>query len=118
MKKKYIIILFVALVVIALLTVLYFINNNYNGTYEIYTEKIDDISPDRKIIIKRNGKITNKYKYIIYKNNGNEAVLCYSENPVVNVFSLDVAELTIVLPNDDEVIAKLIKEEKWKRKSY
>jgi uncharacterized protein YxeA len=110
MKKIIIVIVILILIVIG-----YFIlrkSDNYDGIYEIYVEKIDDLSPDRHLIVKRNGKITTKYKHIRYEKGDKKAILCYSENPTVNVFSLDVDELTIVLPNSEEKIAKIIKEEK------
>ena len=110
MKKTFIIVLIILLLIIGFL--LYRNSNNYDGIYEIYVDKIDDLSPDRHLIVKRNGNETKKYKYIRYENGDKKAILCYSENPTANVFSLDVDELTIVLPNDEEKIAKIIKEEK------
>ena len=113
MMKKKIIIGIILLVLVIMIGFLIFKNfNSYDGTYEIYTQVIDNLSPDRHLIVKRNGKETNKYKYIVYKNGEKEAILCYSENPTVNKFSLDVEELTIVLPNNEEKVAKIIKEEK------
>lgn len=105
----------IVVTLILLITIGYFIymnSNDYSGTYEIYVERIDDLSPDRHLVVKRNNKITLKYKYIKYEKDNIKGILCYSENPTVNVFSLDVDELKIVLPNDEEIIAKLIKEEK------
>ena len=84
--------------------------NNYKGDYLIYAEKIDDLSPDRILKVTKNGKETKKYKYIRYDKGNIKEILCYPESSAVNVFSLDVEELTIVLPNDEEVIAKIIKE--------
>lgn len=110
MKKIIIIIFIILLVVIGL--VVYKNYNNYDGIYEIYVEKIDDLSPDRHLIVKRNGKETKKYKHIRYENGDKKAILCYSDNPTTNVFNLDVSELIILLPNDEEKIAKIIKEEK------
>ena len=110
MKKIIIIVIIVSLLIIGFL--LYRNSNNYDGIYEIYVEKIDDLSPDRHLIVRRNGKETNKYKYIRYEKDDKKAILCYSENSTVNVFSLDVDELTIILPNNEEKIAKIIKEEK------
>lgn len=110
MKKIIIIVSIVSLLIIGFLY--YGNSNNYDGIYEIYVKKIDDISPDRHLIVKRNGKDTNKYKYIRYEKGDKKAILCYSENPTVNVFSLNTDELTIVLPNDEEKIAKVLKEEK------
>ncbi len=110
MKRVIIIVSIVSLLIIGFL--LYRNSNNYDGIYVIYVEKIDDFSPDRHLIVKRDGKITTKYKHIKYEKGDKKAILCYSENPTVNVFSLDIDELTIVLPNDEEKIAKVIKEEK------
>ena len=108
--KKVIIISIISLIIIGFL--LYRNSNNYDGIYEIYVEKIDDLSPDRRLVVKKNGKDTLKYKYIKYENGDKKAILCYSKNSTVNVFSLDVDELIIVLPNEEEKIAKIIKEEK------
>ena len=91
---------------------LYQKSDNYDGIYEIYVEKVDDLSPDRRLIVKRNGKETNDYKYIWYEKGDNKAILCYAKSAVVNVFSLDVDELKIILPNDEEKMAKVIREEK------
>lgn len=86
--------------------------NNQNITYIIYAEKIDDLSPDRHLVVRKNGKETKKYKHIIYDNGTKRAILCYKSNPTANIFSLDIDELIIVLQNDKEVVAKLVKEEK------
>ena len=110
MKKVIIITIIISLLIIGFL--LYRNSNNYDGIYEIYVEIIDDLSPDRHLVVKKNGKTTTKYKYIEYDNGEKKAILCYSENPTVNVFSLDVNELKIILPNDEVKVAKIIKEEK------
>ena len=110
MKKIILIIILIFLVIIGF--IFYRNSNNYDGIYEIYIEKIDDLSPDRYLIVKKDGKETKKYKYIKYSNGEKTAILCYSENPTTNIFNLNVEELTVVLPNDKEIIAKLIMEEK------
>lgn len=112
MKKRLIIIGTLLFVVLIVGFIIYKVNTNYDGDYEIVVEIIDDYSPDRKLIVKRNGKATLKYKYIIYRKDDINAILCYSDNAVVNVFSLDLDELVIVLPDDTEKIAKVVKEEK------
>ncbi len=108
MKKIIIVIVILILIVIG-----YFIlrkSDNYDGIYEIYVEKIDDLSPDRHLIIKKDGKETKNYKSIKYSNDGKEAILCYASNPVTNKYNLDIDELIIILPNDKEIKAKVIKE--------
>ena len=108
--RKVIIIISILLIVVVLL--FYKSINNYDGVYEIYVKEVDDYSPDRYLVVKRNGKETNKYQYIMYDNGEKQAILCYSKNPVANKFSLNVDNLIIILPNNEKKIAKLIKEEK------
>ena len=110
MRKILILITIILLIVIGFLV--YRNTNNYDGVYEINIEKIDDLSPDVHLIVKRNVKATKKYKYIMYDNGEKKAILCYSENPTVNKFSLDLENLVIILPNDEQKIAKVVKEEK------
>ena len=110
MRKVIIIIVIVSLLIIGFL--LYRNSNSYDGIYEIYIETIDDRSPDRHLIVKKDGKETKKYKYIKYDNGEQKAILCSSENATTNVFNLTMDELIVVLPNDEEIIAKIIKEEK------
>ncbi len=108
MKKVIIIVAIVSLLIIGFL--LYRNSNNYDGIYEIYVEKIDDLSPDRHLIIKKDGKETKNYKSIKYSNDGKEAILCYASNPVTNKYNLDIDELIIILPNDKDIKVKVIKE--------
>jgi len=119
MKKKLIIITFVLIILLVLIGILLYKNaNKYNGNYEIQVKKIDDNSPDRHLIVLKDGKKTNDYKKITFKEN-KDIIICYQKNPTVNIFELDdINELLIILPNDKEVIAKIIKEEIWKRKYY
>ena len=91
---------------------IYYNKTKYDGDYKIVVEKIDSESPDRHLKVLRNNKETKDYKHIIYKKGDIEAILCYVDNPSVNVFSIDVDKLTIVLPNDKEVEAKVIREDK------
>lgn len=114
-KKVIIGLISVLLIIIAIICLNF---DNYDGNYQIYVNKIDDISPDRHLVVKRDGKETSKYKYIVYRKDDKEAILCYSENPTANIFSLDVDELIIVLPNNMEKKAILIKEEKWKKEYF
>ncbi len=109
MKKKIFIILAIILLIGGLLTFLYFSSND-SGAYEIQVELVDDRSPDRTLKVIKNGKEVKDYKHIKYKDNG--AILCYQKNPTVNVFELDKDELIIVLANDKEVVAKLIRKDK------
>ena len=108
-KKKIIIIGALGLILIGLGFYFYKVNQ-YTGTYKIKVNLIDDRSPDRLLVVYRNGKETTDYKYLRYKDN-KEVVLCYSETPAVNQFEIkDIDELVIVLPNDKEVVAKIEKE--------
>ena len=110
MKKLVIIVIIISLLIIGFL--IYRNSDNYDGIYEIYVEKIDDRSPDRHLIVKKDGKETKKYKFIKYNNGEKNAILCSSDNATTNVFNLTMDELIIILPNDEEIVAKLIKEEK------
>lgn len=112
MKNKKIITIFIIIFILLLIGFLFYENaNKYNGNYEIQVEKIDNNSPDRHLKVLKNGTETEKYKYIAFKEN-KDIILCYQTNATVNVFELDnIDELIVVLPNDKEVIARVIKEE-------
>ena len=112
MKKKLIIIILILMFILLLIGFLFYENaNKYNGNYEIKIEKIDNNSPDRRLIVLKDGEKTTKYKHIAFKEN-KSIILCYQKNSTVNVFELDnIDELLIVLPNDKEVIAKVIRED-------
>lgn len=99
-------------ILIALVVGLFMIlsKDNYLGDYQIKVEVIDEQTPDRKLIVLRNGTETKKYKHIKY-NDGKNTILCYQENPTANKHEIE-DELIVVLPNDKEVIAKVIKEDK------
>lgn len=84
--------------------------DDYSGNYKIKVVVFDQNTPDRKIVVLRNDKETDKYKYIKYKE-GKNVILCYQKNPTVNMHDIK-DELIIVLPNDKEVTAKVIKEDK------
>lgn len=74
--------------------------------YEIFLVKVDDYSPDRKLVVKKNDKEIEfkKIKYI------DDIELCDSSNPTISVSDIkDVNELIVVLLNDKEVKA-IIKE--------
>ena len=116
MKKK---ILIIIVVLIFLVTGGIFTYNHLkdSGNYEIHIEKVDDNSPDRFLNVYHNGKKIDNYKYITFTDE-KETIVCYSKNPVANMFELDVEELIIVLSNDKKVHAKIIKEEIWKRKYF
>jgi len=105
MKKKNVIIIIVVLLIIILSGVIYFLaRDKYSGTYEIKVELVDDKSPDRVLVVLRNGKETKEYKYIKYVDG---VILCEQKNSTVNMFEIE-DELIIVLPNDSEVKAKVL----------
>ena len=109
MKAKILVIL---LILIGGFLTYYFVKNNESsGTYEIHVQLVDDKSPDRILKVLKNGKEFNNYKYIKYNDDKN-IILCYQKNPAVNMFELNKEELVIVLNNDKEVIAKVIREDK------
>jgi len=103
MKKKIIITVLILLSIIAI----GFLVFNKSDNYEIRVDKVDDRSPDRKLIVLKNGKEFKDYKHIKYDNK-KEIILCYQKNPTVNVFELE-DKLVIVLSNDKEVLAKVIR---------
>ncbi len=109
MKK----ILLISIPILILIIVGLFIilkKDDYSGDYQIKVEVFDSRTPDRKLIVLRNEKETKEYKYIKY-NDGKNTILCYQENPTANMYEIN-DELIVVLPNDKEVIAKVIKEDK------
>lgn len=111
MKKKTIIL--IIFVVLILLGVSYYFikTNKKSDDYEIRVTLVDDRSPDRTLKVFKDGKETKNYKHIKYNNNKN-IILCYQKNPTVNVFEIDSDELVIVLSDDSEVIAKVVREDK------
>ena len=111
MKKT--LILIIAIVLVGIGLTYYFLKNDKSGTYEIHVELVDDRSPDRILKVFKNGKETNDYKHIKYDDKKN-IILCYQENPAVNVFELDKDEMIVVLNSGEEVIAKLIRKDKEK----
>ncbi len=111
MKKKLFILLSIFLLLCVFGVVYYKASNQYIGDYQIKVEKFDEKSPDRHLIVLKNGKETKKYDYIKYNDNS-DTIVCESTNPTVNIYDLDIEELVIVFSNKAEVIAKIIKEEK------
>ena len=107
MKKKIIIIIPIVLLIIGLGLILY--KNSTPSKYEIRVDLVDDKSPDRTLVVLKNGKENKDYRYIKYSDG---VILCYQKNPTVNVFEIDSDELIIVSSNDSEVIAKIIRNDK------
>ena len=105
-KNKNIIILAIILVLLVFFAFI-FIFFNKKDKYEIKTKAIDEYSPDMELIVLNNGNEIKDYKYIKYKNG--DVILCYSTNPHVNKYELE-DELVIVMKDDKEVIAKVLKE--------
>ena len=108
MKKKITIAIIVLLVIVALGVTYYLTRDKYAGTYEIQVELVDDRSPDRVLVVLKNGKKTNDYKHIEYEDG---VILCYQKNPTVNMHEIE-EKLIIVLPDDRKVTAKVLKEAK------
>ena len=112
MKKKYIILIaIIALIAIGLIC--YFViknNSEVSETYEIQVDLVDSRSPDRTLTVLKNGKATKNYKHI--KLLDKDIILCYQKNPTVNMFELESDELIIVLSDDKEVVAKLVRKDK------
>ena len=117
MKNKIIIIISIITIMLVLGVIYSKTYNKYDGAYEIKVVKFDEKSPDRHLIVLKDGKETKKYEYIKYNNDKNITV-CKVENPTVNMYDIDVEELVIVFSNNSEAIAKVIREEKWKRKYF
>ncbi len=108
MKKKIIFIL--GILVLGCLWYLgyqYVINSNVKYTMSI--QLIDDKSPDRRVIIKKNGKEIS-FKEIRY-NIDKEVVLCKGENPTINLHDTKgYDDYVLVLKNNKEIIVKLEEE--------
>ena len=111
MKKKLIIFLSILLLLSVFGVIYYKLHNQYDGNYQIKIEKFDDKSPYWHLIVLKDGKATEKYDYIKY-NDDSGIVVCKSTNPTANIYDLDIDELVIVLLNKNEIVAKVIKEEK------
>ena len=86
MKKKIKIPIIVLIAILILAIILIMIIPKGNDNFEIKIEMIDTYSPDRNIIVLKNGKEFNDYKHIKYKEK--DIILCYSNNPVVNMYEL------------------------------
>lgn len=99
MKKKRI--LFGCIFILLVVIVFIFFKNKYT----ISVEKVDDFSPDRKLIVYKNDKETD-YKEILYLDG---TVLCSSKNPTVSYSEIvDENELIIKLNNNKQVKAIII----------
>lgn len=100
LNKKIIVAIIALGIILALVLILFQSNNNY----EIQINKIDDFSPDRELIVLKDGKPT-EYELIKYTS---EVVLCYSKNPTVSFTDIEgVEEVIVVLKNKKEIKVKL-----------
>ncbi len=101
MKKK--IIIYASLFVLFIIIVsLLFLKNKYT----ISLVKIDNFSPDRKLIVYKNNKEID-YKEVLYLDG---VVLCTSKNPTISYSEIvDEKELIIKLNNNKQVKAIIIK---------
>ena len=102
-NNKIILIIIVSIVIVSIITII-MIPTNEN--YKIKIKKVDDYSPDRTIVVLKNDKEFNDYKYIKYKDDDKDIILCYSENPTVNVFDLNDDDFIIVLEDKKEIVIK------------
>ena len=110
MKKKYIILIVIIALIAVGLTWYFLRDDEVSGNYEIEVTLVDERSPDRTLTVLKDGKATKNYKHIKYKDS--DVILCYQKNPTVNMFELDSDEFIVVLSNDKEVVAKLIRKDK------
>lgn len=77
--------------------------------YVVKIKKVDEYTPDIKLIVLLNEKEFSDYKYIKY-NDENNVILCNSSNPTVNKYELEKEDkVVIVLNNDKEVIAEVVR---------
>jgi hypothetical protein len=77
---------------------------NQKKEYTIYVEKIDNFSPDRKLIVYENKKKID-FKEIQYEDG---IVLCSGNNPTVSYSEVaGEKELIVKLNNKKQVIAKI-----------
>ena len=104
MKKKIVIIALALLILVG--GVYFIIKASHVPVYEIKVELVDEKSPDRILVVLKDGKEFKDYKYIKYTDG---VILCQQKNPTVNVFEIE-DELIIVLTDDSEVTANLVKE--------
>ena len=96
------------LIIIILLITAYFLLFS-KKEYVVKISKIDEYTPDVKINVLLNDKEFNDYKYIKY-NDKNNIILCYSSNPTVNKYEIGKEnKVVIVLNNDYEVIAEVVR---------
>ena len=106
MKKKIVIIALALLILVG--GVYFIIKASHVPVYEIKVELVDEKSPDRILVVLKDGKEFKDYKYIKYRSDG--VVLCNSNSPVVNQYDIDDTIFVIVLDDDKEVEAKVVKE--------
>ena len=106
MKNKKIIIVFVF--VMLALSILITLNITKKSNYYIKTSAVDKNSPDVTLkVYKDDTKIDVK---AIYYSNG--VLLCKGNNLTTNKFNIkNDDKMTVVLKNNKEVVAKIIKEE-------
>ncbi len=111
MKKKYVVI--IALVILLLGGIIFFVIRNAKddeskAVYTVKVSLVDDKSPDRILTVYRNDKKI-EYKEI-RKMNG--TLLCESNNSAVYFGEIkNESSLKIILKNDKEVVAKVMKGE-------
>lgn len=96
------------LIIIVLLITAYLIFFQ-KKVYVVKINKIDEYTPDVKLIVLLNDKEFNDYKYIKY-NDENNIILCYSSNPTVNKYEIeDEKEVIIVFNNGKEEIVEVVR---------
>ena len=105
MKKKFLIIGAIVLIVITIVLII-LLNKT---TYVIKISMVDDKSPDRILSVWTNKDEKVDFKRIEFANG---TVLCDEINSSVYYGNLkDINELNVILKDDSKVVAKLIKEE-------
>ncbi len=101
MKKKIIVYASLFILLVIIISLLFF-----KSKYTISLIKIDNFSPDRKVIVYKNNKEID-YKEVLYLDG---VVLCSSKNPTVSYSEIvDEKELIIKLNNNKQVKAIIIK---------
>ena len=103
MKKIVFLLLIIVLIIIAYLILF------PKKVYVVKIKNVDDYTPDIKLSVLLNEKEFSDYKYIKYDDENN-VILCYSSNPTVNKYELEKEDkVVIVLNNDKEVIAEVVR---------
>ena len=108
MKKKIILIVSVIFLLIIGPITFIVISDKTDNSYKIKLEKIDDNSPDRKLILYQNNKEV-EFKKIEYLDG---TILCKKNNPTIFFGDLDgIKKVIVTLKDDKKIKIKVIMEE-------